>query len=175
VNPKRLPARPKWSGRDETYFLNVDLDVFARSSLEPLAVAFGSKVVPLYVGRHGNRYRAHFELAWEPRSADARIAGLVQLVKSLPSAARVVWNQAYRRDFNIGIQGGFAPRSYELALKPGTLKLAGNVNARVVVTIYAADMPAMLAQDDHRRQPAPPNRPLQPTSGSRRRASLIRK
>jgi hypothetical protein len=56
-------------------------------------------------------------------------------VKSLPRAARVVWNQAYRRDFNVGIQGGLKPHSYELSLKPQTLKSVSSVNARVVVTI----------------------------------------
>jgi hypothetical protein len=56
------PARAKSVHEDETYFLNVDLDVFGRSSLEPLASAFGSKVSQLYVGPHWNHYRAHFEL-----------------------------------------------------------------------------------------------------------------
>jgi hypothetical protein len=132
----------KHAGMDQTYFLNVDLDVFSRSSLEPLAAAFGSKVIPLYVGPHGSRYRAHFELGGSHRkSADALIVGLVQLVRNLPRAARLVWNQAYRRDFNIGIQGGFKPHCYELPLKAETLKLVSSVNARVVVTIYAADAP----------------------------------
>jgi hypothetical protein len=73
--------------------------------------------------------------------ADALIVDLVRLVKSLPRAARVVWNQAYRRDFNVGIQAGLKPHSYELSLKPETLKLVSSVNARVVVTIYAAEVP----------------------------------
>ena len=130
----------------------MDLDVFARSSLEPLAEAFGSKVVPLYVGPHGNRYRAHFELSASHRkSADALIVGLVRLVKNLPRAARIVWYQAYRRDFNMGIQGGFKPHSYELPLKPETLKLASSVKARVVVTIYAAEAPVTPAQSGKSR------------------------
>ena len=50
---KRHPARAKSVHEDETYFLNVDLDVFGRSSLEPLASAFGSKVSQLCVGLCG--------------------------------------------------------------------------------------------------------------------------
>lgn len=135
-------ARGKAPAEYDTNFLNVDLDVFSRASLEPLAVAFGPRVLQLYVGRDGGRYRAHFELSAASRtSADAVIVGLVRLVKSLPRAARTVWNEAYRRDFNIGVQGGFWPRSYELSLKPETLKLVSSVNARVVLTIYAAEMP----------------------------------
>jgi len=136
---RRLTRLNKQDG-DETYFLNVDLDVFARSSLEPLAEAFGSKVFQLYVGRHGRNYGAHFELRASPgRGADALIVGLVQLVKSLPRSVRTIWNEAYRRDFNIGIQGGLEPRVYELPLKPETLKLVSSVNARVVVTVYGVE------------------------------------
>jgi hypothetical protein len=86
----------------------------------------------------------------------------------------VVWNQAYRRDFNVGIQAGLKPHSYELSLKPETLKLVSSVNARVVVTIYAAEVPAARAVDDHSRNQVPPNKPLQPTSGAQREG-LIRK
>lgn len=124
---------------NDTCFLNVDLDVFARSRLEPLADAFGARVLPLYVGAHGNRFRAHFELDASPRAgADRLIVGLVRLVRTLPPSARAIWNRAYRRDFNIGIQAGITPDSYELSLKPETLRLASSVNARIVVTIYAA-------------------------------------
>ena len=133
-------ARPKPADIGEpTTFLNVDLDVFARSSLEPLAAAFGSRVFQLFVGLHGNRYGAHFELRAQHKTADARIVALVNLVKGLPRPARAIWNQAYRRDFNIGIQGGVRPHSYELSLKPETLELVSSVDARLVVTVYATE------------------------------------
>jgi hypothetical protein len=96
---KRRPVRAKSVHEDETYFLNVDLDVFGRSSLEPLASAFGPRVSQLYVGPHGNHYSAHFELRASPRAgADALIVSLAKLVKSLPRAARLAWNQVYRRE-----------------------------------------------------------------------------
>jgi len=137
---KKHSPRPV-TDREETHFLNVDLDVFSRSPLDALAASFAGKAFPLYVGRHGNRYRAHFELSAAYRkSADTRITGLVRLVKSLPRAARTVWNQAYRRDFNIGIQAGREPYCYEVPLNPETLKLVSSVDARVVVTIYAAEV-----------------------------------
>lgn len=122
----------------DTRFLNVDLDVFSASPLQPLAEAFGDRVSVLHVGRHGRRYRAHFELRSSANSdANRLIAGFVRLVSGLPRGARSIWNQATRRDFNIGIQAGQAPHSYELFLEPETLGLASRVNARVGVTIYA--------------------------------------
>jgi hypothetical protein len=171
---KRRSARSKSPDEDETHFLNVDLDVFARSRLEPLATAFGSKVTELYIGAHGSRYAAHFELHASPRrGANALIVALVRLVKSLRGAARLAWNQASRRDFNIGIQGGLKPHSYELSLNPATLKLVSSVNARVVVTIYGAEGAAALPMDDPSRKQKrpgrlPPSRPRK-TSKSRPR------
>ncbi len=101
---EKAPGSRESVHEDGTYFLNVDLDVFGRSSLEPLASALGPRVSQLYVGPHGNHYSAHFELRASPRAgADAWIVSLMQLVKAY-KAARLVWNQAYRRDFNIGIQ-----------------------------------------------------------------------
>jgi hypothetical protein len=138
MNPKQ--PRPQRRERNETYFLNVDLDVFARFPLEPLAAAFGSSVIPLYVGRYGSHFRACFELSTSRRkNADALMADFVELVKSLPRAARLAWNRAYRRDFNIGIQAGFTPASFEIGLNTSTLKLVNSVNARVVVTVYGSE------------------------------------
>src|SRR6266480_30792 len=42
--------------------VNVDLDVIAKRSLEPLVAAFGKRVDVLYVGRRGRKYSAHFEV-----------------------------------------------------------------------------------------------------------------
>ena len=147
---------------DTTYFLNVDLDVFSRCSLEPLAVALGSRVIPLFVGRDGRRHRAHFELsAANHRTVDALIVAFVRLVKSLPRAARAVWNDAYRRDFNVGVQAGYKPRTFEVSLKPETLTLVSSVDARVVLTIYAADLPQLAGgrTTQSRMTPRPVKRP----------------
>ena len=171
---KRRSTRPKRPDEAETSFLNVDLDVFARSSLERLAAALGSNVSQLYVGPHGNRHGAHFELrSSRRRSADALIVGLVQLVKNLRGTPRELWNQADRRDFNIGIQGGLKPYSYELSLNPATLKSVGSVNARVVVTIYGAEGAAAPPLPDRSRNQVPP-RALQPLTSRKTSKSRLR-
>ena len=55
-------------------FLNVDLDVYSRSDLQPLVKGFGKKVIALYVGREKRMYSVHLELAGFQRpSADATI------------------------------------------------------------------------------------------------------
>jgi hypothetical protein len=42
------------------------------------------------------------------------------------------------RDFNIGVQAGTQPNSFEIALAPETVRAASEVNARIVLTVYAS-------------------------------------
>ena len=84
-----------------TRFLNVDLDIYAKFDLQPLAAAFGLKVFVLYVGREHDLYSAHLELASQPKTADAAIRDFALLILGLPRAKRKLWDTATTRDFNI--------------------------------------------------------------------------
>src|SRR5262245_55206088 len=54
----------RWD-RDEhgTSFLNVDLDIYSRTRLEPLVSALGKNVFVLHVGWEGGRHGAHLEVS----------------------------------------------------------------------------------------------------------------
>ena len=132
-------ARPKLFSQsgEETRFLNVDVDVWSRSDLRPLAAAFGRKILLHYAGKERGQQSAHFSLASaHGKSADAIIRRLVTLIEALPRPARQLWNRARRRDFNIGIQAGTEPYSHELALKGDTLGLVAGIRGRIVITTY---------------------------------------
>ena len=122
-----------------TGFLNVDLDIYSSTPLEPLAAAFGRAALPLYVGREGRYYAAHLELAGWPRTPDHAIRRFVALIDKLPRPARRIWNQARIREFNIGIQGGVSPDTYLAHLDPETLRLVVGVGARIGVTVYGSE------------------------------------
>jgi hypothetical protein len=124
----------------ETTFLNVDLDIWSKSPLDELVDAFGRKACVLHVGKEGRRYSAHLELAASPRNADQAITRFVGLVEALPRAARALWNRAQIREFNVGIQAGTTPYSYELRLQPTTLLSLARIDARLGVTVYRAGL-----------------------------------
>ncbi len=132
---------PTLSSYKETMFLNVDLDILSRHPLEALVAAFGRKVSILHVGKEGKHYGAHVELArsWD-RDADFLIRALARLVGKLPESARLLWNQAHTRDFNVGIHSALKPHSHELRIRAETLKLAASLGANIVVTTYAPVM-----------------------------------
>jgi hypothetical protein len=126
----------------ETHFMNVDLDVFSSRPLDPLAAAFGKRVIVLYVGGERRRYRAHFEVRESfKRNADADkfVRRFVELIRGLPPGARRLWNGASKRDFNIGIQSASKPHSHELRLAADTLKQVAAVGGSIVVTTYAPE------------------------------------
>jgi len=122
-----------------THFLNVDLDVYSRSNLQPLITALGKNVFVLHAGRDKRTYSAHLELTRETKNADATIRRFCELIAALPKAQRDVWNTAKVRDFNIGVQAEMAPHSYEIELEEETVKAASEIHARIVFTVYAPE------------------------------------
>src|SRR5882762_2602731 len=100
--------------RNETHFLNVDLDLHSRSDLQPLVTAMGDEVSVLFVGRIKRTCRAHLELAGSGLSetADETITDFCTLIRKLPKSAMKLWNGAKIRDFNIGVQAAMQPRLY---------------------------------------------------------------
>jgi hypothetical protein len=134
MSTNKTPARAP----NETRFLNVDVDVWSRSDLQPLVAALGRKILVHYVGRERREQSAHFSLASaHAKDADAIIRRLVALIEALPSPARQLWNRA--RDFNIGIQAGTEPYSHELAVRDSTLALVAGVRGRIVITTYGRE------------------------------------
>jgi hypothetical protein len=128
---------------DETHFLNVDLDIYSRSDLQPLVDAFGKKVVVLYVGRIRRTYRAALEVGRITKDADDTIRAFCELIRALPRPAKRIWNSAKTRDFNIGLQSADEPHSKEFPLSADTLMQAARVGARIVITVYAPDRPVV--------------------------------
>jgi hypothetical protein len=127
------------SSRNETQFLNVDLDIYSRSHLEPLVEALKGRPFIHYVGREKGRYAAHISLSSYGQTADALIRKLGRLIKKLPKPARALWNAATSREFNLGIQSGCRPQSYEINVSKSTVALVSELNASIVVTTYAAN------------------------------------
>jgi hypothetical protein len=128
-------------GPEPTHFLNVDLDIYSHKDLQPLVTAMGRKVIVLYVGRQKRTYSAHLELYRMAKTADSTIRSFCALVRALAPRERKLWDQAKVRDFNIGVQSGMQPRSYELALQEETVKSASELGARIVFTVYAPHNP----------------------------------
>jgi hypothetical protein len=122
--------------------MNVDLDIVALAPLDGLVEAMGERVFVLHIGKRGRKYEAHVELASSHMGMPAHrtIMGLVSIVKKLPRRYRRIWDSAKSRDFNVGIEAGLEPHSYELRLDQRTIDAVAEVRGDLVVTVYAPDV-----------------------------------
>jgi hypothetical protein len=126
---------------DAAQFLNVDLDVYSRSDLQPLVNRFGKKVIALYVGRERRRYSAHLELARYQRkpAADSTIRAFCTLIRALPKRERELWNGATRREFSVGVQAGLRPFACDFRIEAQTVKAVAELGAAIVLTVYGPE------------------------------------
>jgi hypothetical protein len=134
----------KQTDLEKTRFLNVDLDIYSSADLQPLVSTLGERVIVLYVGREKRTYSAHLELARVTKNADSTIRHFCALIESLPKAARQLWNNAKNRDFNVGVRAGPQPNSCRFALEAETVKVASDVGARIVLTVYGTEPRTLL-------------------------------
>jgi hypothetical protein len=117
-------------------FLNVDLDVESTAELRPLIDAMEPHAYSL----EGPPGQASFEVnEASPDDPEGVILEFIRIVKSLPAAARQVWDAASKRVFDIGLQSGRHPfrQSYNIGIE--TLRQAANIGAHIKITIYALD------------------------------------
>lgn len=136
---------------DTTQLLNVDLDIYSRSDLQPLVTALGKKVFVLHVGRYKRMYKAVLELNRLAKSADSKILAFCALIRALPKAQRQLWDKATVREFSIGIQAELQPITFEITLDERTVRAASEVRARINLTIYS---PAIQRIDASEARPA---------------------
>ncbi len=131
-----MPVKKK---APDAKFLNVDLDIYSRSDLQPLVNGFGERVIALYVGRERRRYSAHLELAVQRPSADATIRAFCTLIRALPKTERELWNRAKTREFSVGVQAGPQPFACDFRIEAQTIKAVAELGALIVLTVYGPE------------------------------------
>ena len=125
--------------RENTHFLNVDLDVHSKRDLQPLVDRFGDKVIVLFIGKTRGKYEAHLEIARLTTTPDATIRAFCRLVDDLPEAERKIWDAAVVRSFSIGVQSviGSPVQDFQVSLE--TVRAVSEIGGEIVLTVYAPE------------------------------------
>ncbi|MGN6109412.1 MAG: hypothetical protein ACTHU0_30170 [Kofleriaceae bacterium] len=134
---------------EPTQYMNVDLEIGHRRSVDPLVSELGSVLFELYRGRElDDLDRVHYQISNSRLGHDpsATIRALVRALSRLGPAAQRCWRSARIRDFNIGIQAGLKPHSVELPIERPVVQSIAELGARIVVTVYAPPTKAELAR-----------------------------
>ena len=150
-----------------TRFLNVDLDILSKVSLEPLVAALGEKVFVHYVGPEGRTFGAHVSRSSYGQTADKLTRELCALVQRLPRGPRRLWNNAVSREFNVGIQAGLTPHSHEVRISEKTVALVARLGGAVVLTTYAPCRTAARSRRRRTRASVPPNNEMHLTRSAK--------
>ena len=120
------------------HFLNVDLEIESHDPLNTIVEAFGEDVINLYCGEAHNHQLATFEIAKSScvGDADTLIGYFCILIDCLEGDAKTLWDNAFRKEFNIGYESDLEPESYESNLRPSTITRIADVGASIRITIY---------------------------------------
>lgn len=140
------------------HFINVDLEVWSKEDLAPLAEALEPKSVVLHVGKLRRRFHLSIEASFSPKTPDDAISDLLEIARALPPAAKQLWKRAESRVFNVGYNAGEdvnilserpvgsgrwyprtpskAVRPYEVTFSPDLLRAVVKAGATLGTTIY---------------------------------------
>lgn len=119
------------------YFLNVDLEIEAASSLDSLAAEMGKRVVVLHSDPawKPRRHLLVLESSRQHRGPDAAIHALCSAAEKLSPAARRIWNAA-RKEFDVGYDLRPSERSSRFTLRNDTLERVARLGASLAVSYY---------------------------------------
>jgi hypothetical protein len=125
-----------------TEFLNVDLDLESKKSLEPLISEWGDRVHVLYHGPSGDQtHLAALEIyEGDDEDPDSIVNAFCRLVERLSPRGQAVWKTCSTRRFDIGFESGVSGRPLCIDLDPKTLRRVSDLSASVGVTIYPKKM-----------------------------------
>jgi len=119
--------------------LNVDLFIATKKDLKPLLEAFGRNAHVLGQWRLRGKNWANLEVNFSPKTAASAVRGFVKLVDKLSPESRRLWSSASVKDFNVGVQSGTSEGA-TFVFDDSLLKEISRVGARLVITIYRADL-----------------------------------
>lgn len=123
-----------------TRFLNLDLDLEAEASLQPIVDAWRDRAYSLREGLDDwPETSATFELDGSSVSndPDALLAEFCDLVEQLPEPARRLWDEATKRDFNFGFDSGLEPHWSHWTLSAESVARVAAIGGSITMTVYA--------------------------------------
>lgn len=122
-------------------FLNVDLDINSRSSLEPLLQELDERVAVLYSESKPRKHFAVIEVArlWRKPTADKTIAALCDLIENLSPKSRRIWKLSHQKIFNIGVELPANERATYSSISNDSLSKISSLGATLILTCYRGE------------------------------------
>lgn len=123
-------------------FLNVDLEIESRADLASLAAELEPRAYVLHSGPLGDGHLMCLEPDGCPEDksdADDTIHEFCRLVETLSPTGRELWEQAARREFDVGFDATTEHLAAHFALRTDTLARITGLRATLAVSVYRAE------------------------------------
>ncbi len=127
--------------KQDVHFANVDLEIWSKEDLQIIFDEFGKNVLEManFTFDNGNKL-ASFELSLElvnlNAEANEMIKAFCSLIENFTNDAKIVWNNCYKKVFDVGFESGNTEKSFSTLLENQTLKKVSEIGAEIVITIY---------------------------------------
>jgi hypothetical protein len=121
-----------------TEFLNVDLDLESKKSLDPLIEELGEKIHVVFNGPSEERsHLAALEIyEGDDDDPDSIINAFCKLLEKMSPKAKAAWENCSMRRFDIGFESGVSGHPLCIDLDPETLERVARLSGSIGVTIY---------------------------------------
>ena len=120
----------------EIHFLNIDLDIESGIDISPIVELWSDRISVHRLECLNDIWYGSFE-TWEGEE-NTIIDIYHDLVCSLTPDLRNIWDQARKRDFDFGYEGGDTPRSFHSRLTTESIAKLTEIKGSVTITIYPA-------------------------------------
>ena len=114
-------------------FLNVDLDIRSHTGIEQLLEPIAGSAIQL----HKTRESVSLELIEDFASVEEAISRWLDLIETLPTPAREIWNRCESRSLNVGIKAGNEPHAACFAISSAAISRLAIQNLEIIFTVYA--------------------------------------
>ena len=127
--------------KQETHYLNTDLDLVSAHRLEALAAAFDSRgVFSLHVTLNDDgRWSACFETEEGFNEPESNIAAFLAAIEDFDERTREHWLACDSHELNIGYDCGEEPWAFNHGLSATTLARMAAFNISLRITLYPVE------------------------------------
>lgn len=125
-------------------FINADLEITSRESLEPIRDAFaqfGDRFFELYCGEtdpgcHMAAFEIHPDEDRDDQTAEEKIHAFCDSISELQGLAHDLWFRATRRVIDLGYQTDDNCKTFKDSLSAGSLRRLESLGIDLALTIY---------------------------------------
>ena len=118
-------------------YLNTDLEIETRGSVDALVAELGPKFPELWNGKNRGVHHLHYGAGYTQTPAKNMMA-LIRALEKLGPAAKKELAAAKRKELTIGVQAGHDPSMWSTEpIDPKTLAACAKLGLSVAFTVYA--------------------------------------